>query len=95
MNQKQKDLWVAALRSGDYKQGKGALRCKQDDTYCCLGVAQSVLKVRVRKNRYNQALSTVFLSIDHQAALMMMNDNDDRNFLEIADHIENYIPAKE
>lgn len=29
--------WVAALRSGYYKQGKGYL-CK-DNHYCCLGVA--------------------------------------------------------
>lgn len=31
-------LWVAGLRSGDYKQGKGVLR-SVDDKYCCLGVA--------------------------------------------------------
>lgn len=30
--------WVAALRSGKYKQGKGELRTKED-SYCCLGVA--------------------------------------------------------
>lgn len=29
--------WVAALRSGKYKQGRGAL--KKDGKYCCLGVA--------------------------------------------------------
>lgn len=34
--------WVAALRSGDYKQGTGALSYATDDGtahYCCLGVA--------------------------------------------------------
>lgn len=36
MKKKIKKEWVAALRSGDYKQGKGALR--RDDTYCCFGV---------------------------------------------------------
>ena len=30
--------WVAALRSGEYKQGKGALRPTKN-SYCCLGVA--------------------------------------------------------
>ena len=30
--------WVAALRSGKYKQGKRALH-PTPDTYCCLGVA--------------------------------------------------------
>ncbi len=29
--------WVAALRSGEYKQGKGCLR-DEDDCYCVLGV---------------------------------------------------------
>lgn len=28
--------WIAALRSGAYKQGKGRLR--RGDSYCCLGV---------------------------------------------------------
>lgn len=31
-----KKIWVKALRSGDYKQGKHAL--KKDDCFCCLGV---------------------------------------------------------
>lgn len=37
---KQKNLvkkWVAALRSGKYKQGKGVLRSEKGN-YCCLGV---------------------------------------------------------
>jgi hypothetical protein len=29
--------WVAALRSGDYKQGRSLLR-NSDDAFCCLGV---------------------------------------------------------
>lgn len=34
------EKWIAALRSGDYKQGTGYLALKEgDDTkYCCLGV---------------------------------------------------------
>jgi hypothetical protein len=32
--------WLAALRSGEYKQGHGRLRI--DDLYCCLGVACEV-----------------------------------------------------
>ena len=31
--------WVAALRSGKYKQGKGQLYDNLDEKYCCLGVA--------------------------------------------------------
>ena len=36
MNADVKQKWVAALRSGQYKQGRGRLR--QEDKYCCLGV---------------------------------------------------------
>lgn len=32
--------WVAALRSGEYEQWRGALR--NEDRYCCLGVACDV-----------------------------------------------------
>lgn len=35
--------WIAALRSGKYKQGKRKLRV--EDRYCCLGVACEVLGI--------------------------------------------------
>ncbi len=35
--------WLAALRSGIYKQNKGALR--SGDKFCCLGVASDISKV--------------------------------------------------
>lgn len=37
MDKKIKKRWVAALRSGKYKQGKGALHNRQNE-FCCLGV---------------------------------------------------------
>jgi len=37
MNQERKAEWVTALRSGEYKQGLGALRTS-DNKFCCLGV---------------------------------------------------------
>lgn len=37
MNEDIKRDWVAALRSGKYKQGANLLR-STDDKYCCLGV---------------------------------------------------------
>lgn len=36
MNKKVKKMWIAALLSGDYKQGKNQLR--DGDRFCCLGV---------------------------------------------------------
>ena len=47
MNQEIKTKWVAALRSGKYRQGKGLLRQEPaeggDDQFCCLGVLCDVL----------------------------------------------------
>lgn len=45
LDPKFKKKWIAALRSGDYDQGKGAL-CrvtKEGAKYCCLGVAYEIL----------------------------------------------------
>ena len=36
--------WVAALRSGDYKQGRYVLHNVKEGTRCCLGVAFDVCK---------------------------------------------------
>ena len=40
MNKAIKKLWVAALRSGEYKQGEGQLRLETETgtSFCCLGV---------------------------------------------------------
>lgn len=41
MLSKVQKMWVDALRSGEYKQGHGALHLKypKGDKFCCLGVA--------------------------------------------------------
>lgn len=36
------DKWLAALRSGEYRQARGALKCNVDGGNCCLGVLQMV-----------------------------------------------------
>lgn len=41
MNKKIKEKWLEALRSGEYEQGRGALKRGKDGygvKYCCLGV---------------------------------------------------------
>lgn len=38
MNPAIKAQWIAALRSGQYVQGLGRLRSKEDNDFCCLGV---------------------------------------------------------
>ena len=42
MKKEIKDRWVQALRSGEYKQGKGVLR--QGENFCCLGVLCDITK---------------------------------------------------
>jgi hypothetical protein len=58
MNQEIKAQWVAALRSGEYTQGKEALR-NDEGGFCCLGVlcelaiAAGVCAPAVYNNGYN------------------------------------------
>jgi hypothetical protein len=52
-NEERVDLikkWVAALRSGEYKQGKGTLHNTTDNTYCCLGVLGRVWGLKQYKS---------------------------------------------
>lgn len=37
-----KTKWLEALRSGEYKQGRGFLYHPATDSYCCLGVLKEV-----------------------------------------------------
>ena len=61
MNPAVKKEWVAKLRSGKYKQGKGTLRCipytSTDIHYCCLGV-MCLVKAKMCK----QSVEKVFIS---------------------------------
>ena len=43
-------LWIAALRSGKYEQGKYRLRV--NDKFCCLGVACDILGIESSKGHY-------------------------------------------
>ena len=44
-----KKLWLKALRSGGYEQGKGQLR--NDNKYCCLGVLADVQGFRWKRRQ--------------------------------------------
>lgn len=50
-----KAKWVAALRSGEYKQGIGAMR-SADDGYCCLGVLEMVAEGKVETDTFGNSL---------------------------------------
>lgn len=99
--------WVAALRSGDYKQGQNYL-C-QGDCYCCLGVAcELFIKEggelnKIQKNNYYQyggkdghlpEIVRDWLGLTFPQAswgnnsLLLLNDNEELDFNQIADVIE-------
>jgi hypothetical protein len=101
MKQGLKKKWVAALRSGEYKQGIGELYVK-DNSYCCLGVLcrvagmtnSQIEKITVidEEEETNYLLSPELLkkfglTEKQQKGAARMNDNQ-RDFNYIAKHIE-------
>lgn len=42
-----KAKWITALRSGEYKQGSIYLHDKEENTYCCLGVACRIIDPKI------------------------------------------------
>lgn len=43
MNKEAKEMWIEALKSGKYTQGKHCLK-SNDNAYCCLGVLVKVFE---------------------------------------------------
>lgn len=89
--------WIAALRSGKYRQGQGYL-CRSGH-YCCLGVlAVEVLGMKETSRRsYNDvalfdgfyvSLPTSMFPGDIQATLVRMNDLHHKTFETIACYLE-------
>lgn len=85
--------WVAALRSGKYKQGKGHLHSGLCETYCCLGVLREI-EPRITRSVYDmnlldeESLQEQMGFRFPQAEFVKMNDGLGKTFPEIADHIE-------
>jgi hypothetical protein len=92
-----KAKFVAALRSGKYKQGKDYMYNASSDSYCCLGVAGRVCGIDNKildGNAFfmpndNGVVGTQYPDVlmDRWAELAGMNDGGD-SFDEIADWIE-------
>lgn len=98
-----KEKWLAALRSGEYKQGTGCLR--RENEYCCLGVlcdlhAKETNGKWERPNRYSYLGATGLLPGEvcnwanggpfmnpSEYSLVDLNDHG-KSFKEIADFIE-------
>jgi hypothetical protein len=61
VNQEIREQWVAALRSGEYEQGQGALN--SDGKFCCLGVlCELAVNAGVTTRAYNDNGETVWAS---------------------------------
>lgn len=96
-----KDEWVKALRSGKYKQGRGKLYQKLDDSFCCLGVLCDVAKVELDPeggnalvdNNTGYELIGVLLGYESNV-FYGMNDFEHKSFIEIADYIEKEVPEE-
>lgn len=88
MNKKIKAEWVAALRSGEYKQGRGHLR-DVEDNFCCLGVlcnlhAQhhpDIAKTHFNKSFYMNEGTTLPLAVLQWAGLDSSDPIVDGHFL--------------
>src|SRR5262245_26699265 len=107
MNAGLKAKWLAALRSGDYKQGHDWLRFR--NRYCCLGVLCEVAEVpRDRHNNYafasgKESQTTLRGQLMDEVgkanidSCIEMNDGDKqmgiapKSFSEIADWIEEHV----
>lgn len=67
-----KAAWVAALRSGNYRQGNGTLHNIGQNTYCCLGVlCDLAVKAGVAKEREGDGMfaSNVDSAMYHSGVL--------------------------
>lgn len=82
-----KKRWVAALRSGKYKQGTGQLchiNISGENFYCCLGVLNEIEGLG---RRHTNGYIGDFLEQHVQETLSDKNDNGEP-FSVIADYIE-------
>ena len=99
MDQVVKQKWVEALRSGQYLQGKNAL--KTDDKFCCLGVLCDILYPEqwIRDGGYSliwgedsglppELRDSLSIDRKQEDILIQLNDEKGKDFLQIADYIE-------
>lgn len=94
--------WITALKSGEYQQGVGQL-CDGEPTYCCLGVACKIVDPDVFSKRgknygyFSELYEGSLIGLDDQleSKLIMMNDDEFKTFVEIADYLETLINTGE
>lgn len=85
MDPELKQKWIAALKSGEYKQGKARLHDKNAGTYCCLGVLNEVAAYGYPGGNAGLGYE---LPARVQSQLIHMNDSKGYSFEGIANWIE-------
>lgn len=96
LDKQQKENWLTALRSGEYKQGKGQLHHPKENTYCCIGVFAVCNGISLNSGGYSMRIDgeekgyePLYSQIGAETAVLWrMNDTHKKSFLEIADWIE-------
>jgi hypothetical protein len=96
-----KTKWVAALRSGAYKQAK--YEFFNGECHCAIGVLLDISgegkwEENKKAGSYNfiseKAFVTIFsdmkLAPTTRSNIMRMNDSEELSFVEIADHVEGW-----
>lgn len=90
-----KAKWIAALRSGEFKQAQK--RLKSGDAYCCLGVL-AIVHDKNADLRDDEGENDVYAQLDEMVGrlsrrieLVSMNDKEGKTFAEIADYVERNI----
>lgn len=86
-----KEEWIAALRSGDFKQGRGVLASVGYDEFCCIGVYGCLMtdsrNPYTAKHGVYHAV-TALIGLRNRHALVSLNDIEGKSFDEIADYLE-------
>jgi hypothetical protein len=95
-----KRKWIEALRSGEYKQGKYTLFDKDNNSFCCIGVACTIYNNNTIIHRngflpngdYGYAALPAAIAggscNTKVARLISMNDEEGKSFSQIAGWIE-------
>jgi hypothetical protein len=94
MDKKLKAKWIRALRSGKYKQARGALT-RGPNHHCCIGVCAVLvdksLNATGMENMFTAAAAQMIgITESERGSLVAMNDFERRTFKTIANCIEKH-----
>jgi hypothetical protein len=87
MTPQEKDLWTAALRNGEYKQGKYSMHPTKN-THCCLGVKLVAVDHEPEHEDYDIFDKQFKGTGLDWSVCVNWNDTQNLSFLQIADMID-------